>query len=67
MLIALVLVQATNATDAYSTAAVAPKPIPVGITTVDKVAIGFVNIAVPTAARRTRPTPGTSRSSGSTW
>ena len=52
VLIALVLVQATNATDAYSTAAVAPKPIPVGITTVEQVAIGFVNIAVPTAAGR---------------
>jgi uncharacterized protein (TIRG00374 family) len=52
VLIALVLAQATNWTDAVSTAAVSPKPIPVGLTTVEQFAIGFVNIAVPSAAGR---------------
>ncbi len=52
VLFALVLVQATNYSDAVSTAAVAPKPIPVGVTTVEQFAIGFVNMAVPSAAGR---------------
>lgn len=52
VLIALILAQATNWTDAYSMAAVSPKPIPVGLTTVEQFAIGFVNIAVPSAAGR---------------
>jgi uncharacterized protein (TIRG00374 family) len=52
VLIALILVQSTNWTDAVSTAAVSPKPIPIGITTIEQFAIGFVNIAVPSAAGR---------------
>ena len=52
VLIALVLVQATNYTDAFSTAAVSPKPIPIGITTIEQFAIGFVNMAVPSEAGR---------------
>ncbi|MGI9601690.1 MAG: lysylphosphatidylglycerol synthase domain-containing protein, partial [Acidimicrobiales bacterium] len=52
VLIALVLANATNYTDAISVAAVAPKPVPVGVTTVEQFAIGFVNIAVPSAAGR---------------
>ena len=52
VLIALVLVQATNFTDAVSVAAVSPKPVPVGVTTVEQFAIGFVNMAVPSAAGR---------------
>ncbi len=52
VLIAVLLVQATNYTDAVSTVAVSPKPIPVGITTVEQFAIGFVNMAVPSAAGR---------------
>ncbi|MGI9644156.1 MAG: lysylphosphatidylglycerol synthase transmembrane domain-containing protein, partial [Ilumatobacteraceae bacterium] len=52
VLIALVLANATNYTDAISVAAVSPKPVPVGVTTVEQFAIGFVNIAVPSAAGR---------------
>jgi uncharacterized protein (TIRG00374 family) len=52
VLIALVLAQSTNWTDAVSTAAVSPKPIPIGLTTIEQFAIGFVNIAVPSAAGR---------------
>ena len=33
-------------------AAVSPKPVPVGVTTIEQFAIGFVNIAVPSAAGR---------------
>lgn len=52
VLVALVLTQLTNATDAYSVAAASPKPVPVGITTVEQFAIGFVNLAVPSTAGR---------------
>ncbi|MGI9645696.1 MAG: flippase-like domain-containing protein [Ilumatobacteraceae bacterium] len=52
VLIALVLVGVTNYTDTVSVAAVTPKPIPVGVTTVEQFAIGFVNVAVPSAAGR---------------
>ena len=52
VLLALVLAQATNYTDAVSLAAVSPKPVPVGVTTVEQFALSFVNIAVPSAAGR---------------
>ena len=48
----LVLAAATNYTDSIAVAAVSPKPVPIGITTVEQFAIGFVNIAVPSAAGR---------------
>ena len=52
ILIALVLANATNWSDAVSVSAVSPKPVPVGVTTVEQFAIGFINIAVPSAAGR---------------
>jgi uncharacterized protein (TIRG00374 family) len=52
ILIGLVLAQSTNFTDAIALKAVSPKPVPVGVTTVEQFAIGFVNIAVPSAAGR---------------
>mgnify|MGYP001818427948 FL=1 len=52
VLLALVAAAATNYTDAVSVAAVAPKPVPAGITTVELFAIGFVNLAAPSAAGR---------------
>ncbi|MGI9644224.1 MAG: flippase-like domain-containing protein [Ilumatobacteraceae bacterium] len=52
VLLALVLAAATNWTDAISVAAVSPKPVPVGVTTVEQFAIGFINIAVPSSAGR---------------
>jgi hypothetical protein len=52
VIVALILVQLTNFTDAVSLAAASPKPIPVGITTVEQTALGFVNLAVPSAAGR---------------
>ena len=52
VLIALILAGATNYTDASAVAAVSPKPIPIGVTTVEQFAIGFVNMAVPSAAGR---------------
>jgi uncharacterized protein (TIRG00374 family) len=47
---ALVLVQLTNFTDATSLAALSPKDVPVGVTTIEQIAIGFVNLAVPSTA-----------------
>jgi len=52
VILGLILAQATNYTDAIALKAVSPKPVPVGITTVEQFAIGFVNIAVPSAAGR---------------
>ena len=52
ILLALILAQATNYTDAVSVAAVSPKPVPVGVTTVEQFALSFVNLAVPSAAGR---------------
>ena len=52
IVLGLVLAAATNYTDAVAVAAVSPKPVPVGVTTVEQFAIGFVNIAVPSAAGR---------------
>ena len=52
VLIALVLASSTNFTDAIALKAVSPKPVPVGVTTIEQFAIGFVNIAVPSAAGR---------------
>ena len=52
VVIGLVLAASTNWTDAIALKAVSPKPVPVGVTTVEQFAIGFVNIAVPSAAGR---------------
>jgi len=52
VLIGLILAAASNWSDAVSVSAVSPKPVPVGVTTVEQFAIGFVNIAVPSAAGR---------------
>lgn len=52
ILLGLVLAAATNYTDAMALSVVSPKPVPIGVTTVEQFAIGFVNIAVPSAAGR---------------
>ena len=52
VVLGLMLAAATNVTDATALAAVTPKPVPIGVTTVEQFAIGFVNIAVPSAAGR---------------
>ncbi len=52
ILIGLILAGATNWSDAVALAAVSPKPVPIGVTTVEQFAIGFVNMAVPSAAGR---------------
>ena len=52
VLLGLALAAATNYTDAVALAAVSPKPVPVGVTTIEQFAIGFVNVAVPSAAGR---------------
>lgn len=52
LLLALIVVQSTNVTDAVSLVAISPKPVPVGLATMEQSAISFVNIAVPSAAGR---------------
>ena len=52
VLLGLMLAQATNYTDAVALVKIAPKPVPIGITTIEQFAIGFVNMAVPSAAGR---------------
>jgi uncharacterized membrane protein YbhN (UPF0104 family) len=52
VLLGLLLAAATNYTDAVALVAVSPKPVPVGVTTIQQFAIGFVNVAVPSAAGR---------------
>jgi glycosyltransferase 2 family protein len=52
VLLALAFAQATNYTDAVALTVVSPRPVPVGITTIQQFAIGFVNVAVPSAAGR---------------
>ena len=52
VLLGLMFAQATNYTDAVALVKIAPKPVPVGITTIEQFAIGFVNMAVPSAAGR---------------
>jgi len=52
ILLGLLFAAATNWSDAVALGAVSPKPVPVGVTTVEQFAIGFVNIAVPSAAGR---------------
>ena len=52
VLVALIVVQMTNATDAMTVVAASPKPVPVGITTLEQFAIGFINLAVPSTAGR---------------
>ena len=46
------IVQLTNASDAVGVAAASPKPIPVGVTTIEQFAIGFINLVTPSAAGR---------------
>ncbi len=50
VILGLLLAAATNYTDSISVAAVAPKPLPIGVTTVEQLGIGFVNMAVPSPA-----------------
>jgi uncharacterized protein (TIRG00374 family) len=50
VLLGLFLAAATNYTDSIAVVAVAPKPLPVGITTIEQFGIGFVNMAVPAPA-----------------
>ena len=52
VLLGLALAAATNYTDAIALVRLAPKPVPVGITTIQQFAIGFINMAVPSAAGR---------------
>ena len=52
VLLGLLLAAATNYTDAVALVKIAPKPVPIGITTIEQFAIGFVNMAVPSAAGR---------------
>ncbi len=52
LLLALILVAMTNATDAVSMAAVSPKPVPVGMITLEQFAVSFINVAVPSSAGR---------------
>jgi uncharacterized membrane protein YbhN (UPF0104 family) len=47
VIIALVMTQATNLTDAISAAAIAPKKIPVGVTTIEQFSISFIDLATP--------------------
>ncbi len=50
VILALVLANATNLTDTIALRAVAPKKMPIGVTTTEQFAIGFVNMAVPAGA-----------------
>jgi uncharacterized protein (TIRG00374 family) len=53
MLVGAVIAAAlTNATDAVAIVALSPKPVPVGVTTMEQMAISFVNLAVPSSAGR---------------
>ncbi len=52
ILLGLFFAAASNWSDAVALGAVSPKPVPIGVTTVEQFAIGFVNIAVPSAAGR---------------
>jgi len=52
ILLGLVFAAATNWSDAVALAAISPKKVPIGVTTIEQFAIGFVNIAVPSAAGR---------------
>jgi uncharacterized protein (TIRG00374 family) len=47
VIIALVLTQTTNLTDAISAAAASPKPIPVGVTTLEQFAISYIDLVAP--------------------
>ena len=50
VILALFLANATNFTDSIAVRVVAPKKLPVGVTTVEQFAIGFVDMAVPAGA-----------------
>ncbi|MGI9622833.1 MAG: flippase-like domain-containing protein [Acidimicrobiales bacterium] len=52
VLVALVLTQMTNGSDAVTLAALSPKPVPIGVTTLEQLAIGFINLVTPSAAGR---------------
>jgi uncharacterized protein (TIRG00374 family) len=47
VLLALVLATLTNVTDSIGISAVAPKPVPIGITTLEQFSIDFIQLAVP--------------------
>jgi uncharacterized membrane protein YbhN (UPF0104 family) len=47
VIIALVLTQTTNLTDAISAAAASPKPIPVGVTTLEQFSISYIDLVAP--------------------
>lgn len=52
VIVALVLVQFTNLAAAVTVVGAAPKPMPLGITTIEQLAISFINLAVPSTAAR---------------
>jgi uncharacterized protein (TIRG00374 family) len=52
LVLALLVVACTNATDALSLVSLSAKPVPVGLATIEQFAISFVNIAVPSSAGR---------------
>jgi uncharacterized protein (TIRG00374 family) len=47
VLLALLLATLTNVTDSVGISAVAPKPVPIGITTLEQFSIDFIQLAVP--------------------
>lgn len=52
LIAALIAVQLTNATDADAIVALTPKPVPIGVATLEQLAISFINLAVPSSAGR---------------
>jgi uncharacterized protein (TIRG00374 family) len=52
VLVALVLTQLTNVGAAYSVLGASPKPLPLGVVTIEQFAVGFINLAVPSTAAR---------------
>jgi uncharacterized protein (TIRG00374 family) len=47
VILALVLAMLTNVTDSFGISAVTPKPVPIGITTLEQFSIDFIQLAVP--------------------
>lgn len=47
VILALVLTQATNLTDAISAVAASPKRVPIGLTTIEQLAISYVKLVTP--------------------
>jgi glycosyltransferase 2 family protein len=52
IVVAVVIVQITNVTDAIKLSVCSPRPVPVGVVAIEQAAIGFVNLAVPSAVGR---------------